>query len=197
MLKEVSKITVQMSKYLYIILCTLLASFVAILTAQGAIYIGLLFSLLFVITGIILFITKPKKVTIITVYLMVISVFLLPRFSVSGVNFRFEDVIVVGMVLILLTTYYHSLFLPLPNVWVKMFVYTTIFYLIYSLLITIANVAFNDLSIIYFLFLLKEFQYFIYALFLLLVIFSYKTEKNCYRLSLYFPRSLLFGGYTK
>jgi hypothetical protein len=118
----------------------------------------------------IMLITNKEKTLLALGMLTVVSLLIVPKVSLGGVNLRFEDYLTVffGIFTFGYITNKSEEKPPILK-WI-------IAYLVYSLLISLTQILLNDLSLIYLFYLLKEIQYFLY--FVVFFYLSYRSENN-------------------
>ncbi|MFC4389152.1 O-antigen ligase family protein [Gracilibacillus marinus] len=106
---------------------------------------------------VILMITKTENTMVFLVTLLLISLFLIPGFSVAGIGVRLDDAIVICLAMLVIVMFIkESQNIQTPiNKWI-------IIYCIYVMSITLINIILNNLSLIYMFYFIKEVQYFIY-----------------------------------
>jgi hypothetical protein len=162
------------SFYLFLLL---LSCCVALLTSMYSVNF-LVIGLGCLVTVALLFMTFTK-VTKTLVFLgtcLIVSLFLIPNYSLGGINIRFEDYLTLFLG-------FASLILIHKNGLEKNGIVKAIsIYLVYSLAISLMQTLFNDLSSIYFIYLAKEVQYFIYFYIMLSLTLHHEFENRFIKL---------------
>lgn len=119
--------------------------------------------------GIILLLLRyPQKTLRSLSFFLVLSIFLVPSINIGGAGLRLDDYIAIFFTLgiVIVTFKQDSYTLPSMVKWLAI-------YLIYSSLITIAHLIFDDLEPFLLLFFIKEIQYFVYF-----IVFYYLAKQD-------------------
>lgn len=156
-----------------ILLFVLCATYVLGLNYRSIIMVGVVF--ISILLGIMAFQYQEKFLKRLSV-VTILSIFLTPSVTM-GANFRLEDYLVVFMALTLFS-------IALKKNHKKLTLVVGV-YLLYSIIITTINYFSGNVKPIYYLFLVKEIQFFFYFYFMMYAVDLIKNEEKLYKV-LYF-----------
>lgn len=154
-----------------------LTSLLSIIIKGDFMYIGLGLSSLFSIGIFILCLYQNMNTIRTFVLLMVMSIFLTPSLDIFGTSLRFEDFLVIFVTIALTVRLF---FKDVINNKLTRFIN---YYILLSVIVTVLHYFTGDIKPIYFLFLLKEIQFFIYFyVFMFAALYIEKLENQIYKI---------------